>query len=114
MRVFANVYNLLDEICVRDTVDNSSFNSFDNDHDADDAEVFLGIPRILNVGVELTIQVRRRATAGSDRAAGAPGCPAAAWFGLSRYTCSGSVPVGAISPVAKSRTRSSGRRDRGG
>ena len=54
VRVFVNVYNLLDEIYVQDAVDNSSFNSFDNDHDADDAEVFLGIPRNLNIGVELT------------------------------------------------------------
>lgn len=54
IRVFANVYNLLDEVYVQDAVDNSSFNSFDRDHDADDAEVFLGIPRNLNIGLELT------------------------------------------------------------
>ena len=54
VRVFMNVYNVFDEIYVQDAVDNSSFNSFDNDHDADDAEVFLGIPRNLNIGVELT------------------------------------------------------------
>ena len=54
VRVFANVYNVFDELYVQDAVDNSSFNSFDRDHDADDAEVFLGIPRNLNIGIELT------------------------------------------------------------
>ncbi len=54
IRIFANVYNVLDDVYVQDAVDNSSFNSFDRDHDADDAEVFLGVPRILNIGLELT------------------------------------------------------------
>ena len=54
VRVFANVYNVFDEIYVQDAVDNSLYNSFDRDHDADDAEVFLGIPRNLNIGIELT------------------------------------------------------------
>lgn len=53
LRLFANVYNLLDEIYVQDAVDNSRFNGFDGDHDADDAEVFLGIPRSFNLGFEV-------------------------------------------------------------
>ncbi len=52
IRLFANVYNVFDEVYVQDAVDNSSFN--DDDHDADDAEVFLGIPRNLNIGLEVT------------------------------------------------------------
>ena len=65
VRVFVNVYNVLDEIYVQDAVDNSSFNSFDSDHDADDAEGFLGIPRNLNIGVELTFWIRGGAELGA-------------------------------------------------
>ena len=54
IRVFAIVHNVLDTVYVQDVVDNSRFNSFDHDHDADDAEVFLGIPRNLDIGLELT------------------------------------------------------------
>ena len=54
VRVFAIVHNVLDTVYVQDAVDNSRFNSFDHDHDADDAEVFLGIPRNLDIGLELT------------------------------------------------------------
>jgi hypothetical protein len=39
---------------VQDAIDNSSFNGFDLDHDADDAEVFLGIPRNINLGFQVT------------------------------------------------------------
>ncbi len=54
VRIFANVYNVLDNVYVQDAVDNSSFNAFDDDHDADDAEVFLGYPRNLNLGFQIT------------------------------------------------------------
>ncbi|MBT8397424.1 MAG: TonB-dependent receptor, partial [Gemmatimonadetes bacterium] len=53
LRLFANVYNLFDKLYIADAVDNSSFNDFDGDHDADDAEVFLGQPRFFNIGFEV-------------------------------------------------------------
>ncbi|MFQ5535863.1 MAG: TonB-dependent receptor [Gemmatimonadota bacterium] len=53
LRVFANVYNLLDAVYVQDARDNSRFNAWDKDHDADDAEVFLGIPRTFNLGFQV-------------------------------------------------------------
>ena len=48
--VFGHVFNATDAIYVQDATDNSRFNSFDGDHDADDAEVFLGLPRNFNAG----------------------------------------------------------------
>ena len=48
-----NVYNVLDNLYIQDAVDNSRFNSFDDDHDADDAEVYLGYPRNLNIGFQI-------------------------------------------------------------
>jgi hypothetical protein len=54
LRLFANVYNVFDELYVQDAIDNSSFNGFDDDHDADDAEIFLGYPRNLNLGFQIT------------------------------------------------------------
>jgi len=53
VRVFANVYNIFDELYVSDATDNSQYNGFDEDHDADDAEIFLGYPRNLNIGFEV-------------------------------------------------------------
>ncbi len=54
LELTANVFNLLDETYILDATDNSSFSSWDQDHDADDAEVFLGLPRRFNVGARLT------------------------------------------------------------
>ena len=54
LRLFANVYNVTDKLYIQDAVDNSSFNGFDDDHDADDAEVFLGYPRNINIGFQIT------------------------------------------------------------
>ena len=54
LRLFANVYNVFNAVYVQDAIDNSSFNGFDLDHDADDAEVFLGIPRNINLGFQVT------------------------------------------------------------
>ncbi|MEX2478977.1 MAG: TonB-dependent receptor [Gracilimonas sp.] len=51
--LFLNMFNILDETYIQDSVDNSSFNGFDGDHDADDAEVFLGLPRRYNFGVRI-------------------------------------------------------------
>jgi len=64
LSVFAHVFNALDEIYVQDAVDNSSYNSYRlkdesgnryvvNPHAADAAEVFLGLPRSFNVGLQL-------------------------------------------------------------
>ncbi|HEX7117501.1 MAG TPA: TonB-dependent receptor [Longimicrobiales bacterium] len=55
-RIFANVFNVLDELYVQDAVDNSSFNAFrDNGytHSADDAEVYIGLPRTFNIGISI-------------------------------------------------------------
>ena len=52
--IFANVFNLLDEVYIQDAVDNSAYNAYSADgknHAADDAEVFLGLPRNVNFGV---------------------------------------------------------------
>jgi len=38
----------------RDAVDNSRFNAWDNDHNADDAEVFFGLQRTFNIGTTVT------------------------------------------------------------
>jgi len=53
MRVFAHVFNLLNDTYIQDATDNSSYNAFDKDHDADDAEVFFGARRSINLGVEI-------------------------------------------------------------
>ena len=51
IQAFLHVFNLLDEQYIQDAVDNSQYNSWDQDHDADDAEVFLGLPMNWNMGV---------------------------------------------------------------
>ena len=53
VRLFLNAYNLLDDLYISDAVDNSPYNGFDYDHDADDAEVYLGLPRTFNLGFEI-------------------------------------------------------------
>ncbi len=53
VRLFANVYNLFDSEYVQDATDNSSFNGFDGDHNADDAEIFMGFPRTVNLGFQV-------------------------------------------------------------
>jgi iron complex outermembrane receptor protein len=53
LRIFVNVYNVFDELYISDATDNSSYNAFDKDHDADDAEVYLGLPRTFNLGFEV-------------------------------------------------------------
>ena len=54
IQLFANVFNLFDATYILDALDNSRFNSFDQDHDADDAEVFFGLPRRFTVGASIT------------------------------------------------------------
>jgi len=51
LQVFAHVFNLTDETYIQDAVDNSQYNAWDKDHDADSAEVFFGIPRSMNMGI---------------------------------------------------------------
>ena len=55
----AHIFNALDEIYVQDAVDNSSYNAYRidgaivNPHSADAAEVYLGLPRSFNIGLQL-------------------------------------------------------------
>lgn len=51
--LFFNVINLTDETYIQYAVDNSRFNAYDDDHDADDAEVFFALPRRINFGFKL-------------------------------------------------------------
>jgi len=54
MDVFAHVFNLTDAIYIQDAVDNSRYNAYgDKTHSADDAEVFMGLPRNYNAGVRI-------------------------------------------------------------
>ncbi len=61
-QLFAHVFNALDNTYVQDAVDHSQYNGFKikdadgntiNDHTAARAEVFLGTPRYMNVGLKL-------------------------------------------------------------
>lgn len=54
LQVSAHVFNLFDAVYIQDATDNSRFNAFDKDHDADDAEVFFGLPRFFNLGLSLS------------------------------------------------------------
>ncbi len=59
LQLFGHVFNVFDNVYVQDAVDNSRYNSYNNDegivnpHSADAAEVFLGLPFHFNVGVQL-------------------------------------------------------------
>lgn len=53
IELFLNIYNALDAVYIQDATDNSPFNGYDYDHDADDAEVFFGLPRRFNAGVSV-------------------------------------------------------------
>ncbi len=58
IQIFAHVYNVFDKLYVSDAVDNSRYNAYTSDgknHKADDAEVFMGIPRIFNLGVRVSL-----------------------------------------------------------
>ena len=61
VQVFANVFNVLDELYVQDASDNSPFNGYGDDpsgknHRADDAELFLGLSRTFTVGTTVTFR----------------------------------------------------------
>lgn len=53
LKIFAHAFNIFDNTYILDATDNSSFNSFDQDHDADDAEVNLGLGTRFNAGVQI-------------------------------------------------------------
>ncbi|MCK4652973.1 MAG: TonB-dependent receptor [Candidatus Cloacimonetes bacterium] len=53
-KIFAHVFNVLNTEYIQDASDNSAYSSFDNDHDADDAEVYFGSQRTFNAGISLT------------------------------------------------------------
>lgn len=55
VKLFAHIFNLLDETYIQDATDNSQYNGYDSDHDADDAEVFFGAPRSWNVGLSINL-----------------------------------------------------------
>jgi len=59
VEVFGHVFNLLDEIYIQDAVDNSQYNGYygydhNLSHDANTAEVYLGLPRTFNAGIKIT------------------------------------------------------------
>ncbi|HSG09148.1 MAG TPA: TonB-dependent receptor [Longimicrobiales bacterium] len=56
VRLFANVFNVFDTRYIQDATDNSGFNGYHADgdrHDADSAEVYLGLPRMYNIGFQI-------------------------------------------------------------
>ena len=55
LQLFAHVFNLFDAVYVQDATDNSAYNGVKGapSHSAQRAEVYLGLPRTVNVGVSL-------------------------------------------------------------
>ena len=53
LQVFLHAFNLGDAVYIQDAVDNSQYNAWDKDHDADSAEVFFGIPQYFNFGLSV-------------------------------------------------------------
>jgi iron complex outermembrane recepter protein len=53
IQLFAHVFNLTDALFIQDATDNSQYNSWDKDHDADSAEIFFGTPRYMNMGISV-------------------------------------------------------------
>lgn len=56
VKIFAHVFNLLDELYIQDATDNSSYNAYTangTNHSADDAEVYPGLPRSFNLGIQV-------------------------------------------------------------
>jgi hypothetical protein len=59
IRLFGNVFNVFDSFYIQDATDNSRFNAFRGNgvnSMADDAEVFLGLPRQFNFGTRVTFR----------------------------------------------------------
>lgn len=56
-QVFFHMFNVMDEIYISDALDNSPYNAYTADgvnHKADDAEVYLGSPRRMNLGLTIS------------------------------------------------------------
>ena len=54
LQAFAHIFNATDEVYVQDAVDHSQYNSYgDKTHAAHNAEVFLGSPRYMNIGISV-------------------------------------------------------------
>lgn len=62
VRLFMNIFNVMDAVYVQDATDNSRFNAYRSaaerasgrlSHKADDAEIFLGYPRSFNFGFQI-------------------------------------------------------------
>ncbi len=60
IRLFGNVFNVLDSMFIQDATNNSRYNAYrgdgNNANTADDAEVFLGLPRSFNFGTRITFK----------------------------------------------------------
>ncbi|MCD4694695.1 MAG: TonB-dependent receptor [Bacteroidales bacterium] len=59
VQIFAHIFNLFDQVYIQDAVDNSDFNGYygdnnQNSHTASASEVFLGLPRIFNAGIQIS------------------------------------------------------------
>ena len=59
VRVFASIFNVFDSFYIQDATNNSRFNAFRGNgtgaNRADDAEVFLGLPRSFNLGLQVVL-----------------------------------------------------------
>ena len=58
LQLVGHVFNLLDKTYVQEAVDNSSYNAYSADgknHSANDAEVFLGMPRRFNISLSYSL-----------------------------------------------------------
>ena len=53
-KLFFHVFNALDAVYIQDAVDNSEYNSWDQNHNTDDAEVFMGLPVSFNLGLSVS------------------------------------------------------------
>ena len=60
LRLFANMFNVLNQIYIQDATNNSPYNAYRGNgtgtNSADDAEVFLGLPRSFNLGLRATLR----------------------------------------------------------
>ncbi len=54
VQFFAHFFNVFNTVWIQDATDNSQYNAWDYDHDADDAEVFFGLPAFSNFGLSFT------------------------------------------------------------
>jgi len=60
VRIFGNIFNVFDSFYIQDATNNSRFNAFRGNGNglnrADDAEVFLGLPRSFNLGLQIILR----------------------------------------------------------